>query len=70
MNRFRLGFVCVVFTVFAASMGCGRNPDATGEAGIGAAGTAPNTAALSEQEAYAEQLKQEAIQAKESRSRR
>jgi hypothetical protein len=57
MNRLRI-ILLLLCTTPVIPMGCTKNPDATGEAGIGAPGVPP-AQVLSDEEARKIQLKQE-----------
>jgi hypothetical protein len=60
MIRSRLLILAFLFTPLALTMGCSKDPDATGENGIGAPGVVnPETVKLSDQEAHKLQEKQE-----------
>jgi hypothetical protein len=64
MTHLRL-MILFLFTLLACPMGCSKNPDATGEAGIGAPGTPP-AQIPSEEELRQIQLKQDEAYSKSS----
>jgi|GEM_PF-5629589 len=67
MIRFRFAFA-LVLTAGVFPFGCGKDPDATGDAGIGAPGKYdPSLPVLSDEDAMKEQLKREAEISRKSR---
>jgi hypothetical protein len=60
-RQFRCALVVptLLFGTLGMTVGCGSDPDATGDAGIGAPGKLPDTPIPSEEEAYEEQMKRE-----------
>ncbi len=69
MIRLRLVFMGLL-TARLFPIGCGKDPDATGEVGIGAPGKVdPSIPVVSDAEAYKAQLKREVLELKQTQTR-